>query len=212
MKDFEDVSFTPGSWNMSDPDPAWQCAFQEGRRVAEAILQSMIEELQEYPRKERGKTEKDLAVDRIERICRCFHLVARQLRQRHHGRPTLEVEDEYDVQDLLHALLKVEFDDVRPEEWTPSYAGKASRMDFLLKREQIVVETKKTRKGLGEKEVGDELIVDITRYKSHPDCRLLFCFVYDPEGRIANPTGIEKDLSGEHSGVEVRVRVAPKGV
>lgn len=212
LKDFEDVSFIPGSWDGYDPDPEWQRAFQEGRHVAEAILQSMIEELQEYPPKEQKKTEEEFAVDRIERICRRFHLVARQLRQRYDSRPTLEVEDEYDVQDLLHALLKVEFDDVRPEEWTPSYAGKASRMDFLLKREQIVVETKKTRKGLGEKEVGDELMIDISRYKSHPDCRLLFCFVYDPEGRIANPTGIEKDLSSEHSGVKVRVMVAPKGL
>jgi REase_DpnII-MboI len=52
------------------------------------------------------------------------------------------MKDEYDVQDSLHALLKLHFDDVRREEWTPSYAGSQSRMDFLLKREKIVVETK----------------------------------------------------------------------
>jgi len=97
------------------------------------------------------------------------------------------MKDEYDVQDLMHALLKQHFNDVRAEEWTPSYAGKSSRMDFLLKNEKLVLETKKTRLGLDHKAVGDELAVDIVRYKSHPDCLILACFVYDPECRIGNP-------------------------
>jgi len=53
-------------------------------------------------------------------------------------------------------LLKIYFDDIRTEEWTPSRAGKASRMDFLLKKEKCVIEVKKTRKTLKGKEVGDE--------------------------------------------------------
>jgi len=212
LKDFGDVAFKPGSYNSLDPDPAWRRAFQSGREEAEAILQSMIEELQEYPPKELSRHQGKSAVDRITRICQRFHIVVRQLRQRHDHRPTLDVEDEYDVQDLLHALLKLEFDDVRPEEWTPSYAGKSSRMDFLLKHEQCIVETKKTRKDLGEKQIGDQLIVDIARYQSHPDCKFLFCFVYDPEGRISNPTGFENDLSRDINGVKIKVLVAPKGI
>jgi len=145
----------------------------------------------------------------LERLCSRFHLVARQLRSRHSNRDTLHVEDEYDVQDLLHALLTLEHDDIRPEEWTPSYAGGSSRMDFLLKLEQIVIEAKKTRSGLGARELGEQLIVDIQKYKQHPDCRTLVCFVYDPEGRIANPRGIENDLSGDRDGLAVRVIIAP---
>ena len=148
----------------------------------------------------------------LERLCSRFHLVARQLRSRHSNRDTLHVEDEYDVQDLLHALLTLEHDDIRPEEWTPSYAGGSSRMDFLLKLEQIVIEAKKTRSGLGARELGEQLIVDIQKYKQHPDCRTLVCFVYDPEGRIANPRGIENDLSGDKDGLTVRVIIAPKGL
>ena len=148
--------------------------------------------------------------DAIELMCSRFHAISSQLRQRHAGRETLDVTDEYDVQDLMHALLHLFFDDIRPEEWTPSYAGKASRMDFLLPAEQVVVETKKTRQGLGTKEVGDELIVDIERYKKHPDCKRLICFVYDPEARVANPRGIEKDLSRNEGDLEVKVIIAPK--
>jgi hypothetical protein len=78
-------------------------------------------------------------LDVLEQLTTRFHLVAQQLRSRHGGRNTIEVTDEYDVQDLLHALLLLEFDDVRPEEHTPSYAGGSARMDFLLKNEQAAV-------------------------------------------------------------------------
>lgn len=129
-----------------------------------------------------------------------FYKVARQLRCRFDNRETLKIEDEYDVQDLLHALLLLYFDDVRAEEWTPSYAGKSARMDFLLKNERVVIEVKKTRLGLADKELGDQLIIDVDRYKVHPDCKRLICFVYDAEGRIGNPNGLMADLNNQHEG------------
>ena len=147
----------------------------------------------------------------IERIIQRFHLTAKQLRERYDARQTLDIEDEYDVQDLLHALLRIYFDDIRPEEWTPSYAGSCSRVDFLLKEEKIIIEVKKTRKSLGGKELGEQLIIDIEKYKNHPDCKTLYCFVYDPEGRIPNPQGIEKDLNREVDGFKVIVHIVPKG-
>jgi hypothetical protein len=145
----------------------------------------------------------------IEGICTRFHTVARQLRSRHDSRATLDVQDEYDVQDLLHAILCLYFDDVRPEEYTPSYAGKSSRMDFLLKRESAVIEAKMTRAGLGAREVSDQLIVDTKRYESHPDCKSLYCLVYDPQGLIPNPRGVEHDLSGDRGPFPVRVLIRP---
>jgi hypothetical protein len=139
-----------------------------------------------------------------------FHAFARQLRQRHDDRTTVDIEDEYDVQDVLRALLGIFFDDVRSEEWTPSYAGSSARMDFLLKTEQLVVEVKKTRKGLAAKEIGDQLLIDIGRYKAHQDCKKLVCFVYDPDGRIRNAHGLERDLTRSHDGLDVKVVVWPK--
>jgi hypothetical protein len=148
--------------------------------------------------------------DVIERLCFRFHTVANQLRKRYADRDTLDVKNEYDVQDLFHALLRIFFDDVRTEEWTPSYAGKSSRMDFLLPTEKLVIETKMTREGLGAKELGTQLIEDIARYKRHPSCKRLICFAYDPERRIANPRGIESDLTENANGLEVQVIIAPR--
>lgn len=147
----------------------------------------------------------------LENIFNRFHQVARQLRNRHDSRETFDVKDEYDVQDLIHALLKMYFDDIRPEEWTPSYAGSSSRMDFLLKSERLVIEVKKTRDKLRDKDVGEQLIVDIARYRAHPDCKTLVCFVYDPDGFISNPTGLENDLSKlTNDELKISVYVAPK--
>ena len=148
--------------------------------------------------------------DRVLRLCRRFPVFARQLQKRYNQRTPFTIDDEYDVQDLIHALLRVEFDDVRPEAWTPSYAGKSSRMDFLLKRERVVLEAKKTRDTLAAKELGDQLIVDIDRYKEHADCKTLICFVYDPERRIGNPAELEDDLSGLRGALQVHVVVAPR--
>lgn len=156
-----------------------------------------------------GKTTAPERVEALYRIGERFHLVAKQLRVRRQDRPTLDISDEYDVQDLFHALLRIPFDDVRPEEWTPSYAGGASRVDFLLPEIEAVVEIKKSRQGLGARELGEQLIVDIAKYKRHPDCRTLFCFVYDPDGRIANPRGIENDLNAKQDELTVRVLIAP---
>ncbi len=138
-----------------------------------------------------------------------FHSLVRQLRIRRENRETLNVSDEYDVQDLIHVLLKLFFDDIRTEEWTPSYAGSSSRMDFLLKEKGIVIEIKKTRSSLGPKELGAQLIEDIAKYKSHPDCKVLICFVYDPEAFIGNPKGIENDLSSNESQLPVKVIIRP---
>lgn len=153
---------------------------------------------------------KEKSLNNLMRIIDRFHFIAKQLRNRYNSRNTLDISDEYDVQDLLHSLLYLYFDDVRAEEWTPSYAGKCARQDFLLKNEDIVIEVKKTRNGLSAKELGDQLIIDIARYKSHPNCKNLVCFVYDPEERITNPVGITNDLSSNSEGLNVIVKIIQK--
>lgn len=148
----------------------------------------------------------------LETILDRFHLVAKQLRHRYDGREPLDIKDEYDVQDLLHALLRLYFDDIRTEEWNPNYAGASTRSDFLLKSEQIVIEVKKTRTNLKAKQLGEQLIIDIAKYKEHPDCKTLYCFVYDPDGYITNPRGIENDLNkSSDKSFKVKVTIVPKG-
>ena len=145
------------------------------------------------------------AIATVERLARNFHSVAHQLNHRYDSRQGFTVTDEYDVQDLFHAMLLAFFEDVRSEEGTPSHAGKNSRIDFLLKAEQIVVEIKKTRRGLTANKVGEELTIDKEYYRSHPDCKAFIAFVYDPERYIDNPRGLEKDLSRSSDDMLIKI-------
>lgn len=157
------------------------------------------------------KKERDISPKpNLEYILRRFHKAALQLKSRHSGRETLLIRDEYDVQDLLHSLLRLFYDDIRPEESTPSKGGGSARVDFLLKNEKVVVEVKMASKKLKDKEIGEELYIDIKRYQGHPDCGLLICFVYDPEGHLKNPAGLCSDLSGKHDELEVKLIVGPE--
>lgn len=132
------------------------------------------------------------------------------LTYRRKGAEQLRFANEYDVQDLLHALLRPWVQDVRPEEYTPSYAGKSTRMDFLLPAHELVIETKFVRDRQHAKGVGDELLLDIGHYAAHPTCKKLWCVVYDPEHLLTNPESL-KDLEGDHKrdhrGIEVRIFV-----
>jgi hypothetical protein len=138
-----------------------------------------------------------------------FTIFANALKERNVRREAITIADEYDVQYLLYALLKLHFDDVRKEEWTPSYAGGSARMDFLIKEEKSIIEVKMTRETLRDKSIGDELLIDVARYKNYPDCNLLLCYVYDPKRLILNPIGLENDLaklSTEQFRVNVLIR------
>jgi hypothetical protein len=152
-------------------------------------------------------------IDDLEKVlilCRRFPLLSDTLRTRYNNRPAFEITDEYDVQDLLHGILRLHFDDIRPEEYAPSYAGKHSRVDFHLPRERMVVEAKMTRKGLGQKEVIDQLLIDVGRYSKMAHVDTLICLVFDPERKCINPKGIEADVEDSGGRLVVRVVVCPQ--
>jgi hypothetical protein len=196
ISDFDKICYSLSVFISGMRESAFENAYIRGLEEAEAVIDSFIDEVEEFGvasnLPELAMAEN--AQKKIERICTNFHSVCRQIRRRYADRPTIDVKDEYDVQDIFHALLLLDFDDVRPEEYSPSYAGSASRIDFVLKSERIAIELKMTRKSLSDKEVGNQLTIDIARYESHPSCDKLICFVYDPDGWIKNPRGLEADI------------------
>lgn len=202
IEEIDQIGFAPSVWPC---EQAYELRrWTEGCEELASLLETVASQLDTFGVAVESEVNRTLT-----QVCERFHQVALQLRSRHKGRPTLEITDEYDVQDLLHAVLRIFFDDVRPEEWVPSYAGKATRMDFLLKREKTVIEVKKTRTGLGDADVGSQLVEDIARYKAHQDCTQLFCFVYDPDHLLRNPRGLEADLSKTHGELPVQVYIRP---
>ncbi len=69
---------------------------------------------------------------------------------------------------------------------------------------------KKTRTGLSRKDLADQVRADVERYRNRGRCAHLLCFIYDPEGRIGNPRGLESELCTTSEHFAVDVVVAPK--
>lgn len=164
-----------------------------------------LESVRDNPLPEKKEPFTTNVTELLEKILKNFHRCCRQLLIRHAQKETLKIENEYDVQDLLHAILKLHFDDVRAEVSTPQYAGRNSRIDFILNEHDIAIEVKKTRGNLKDKEIGDELLIDIAKYQqSYPKIKLLICFVYDPEELVINPIGLESDLNSTPSNIPIK--------
>ncbi|WP_411034748.1 hypothetical protein [Shinella sp. BYT-45] len=149
-------------------------------------------------------------LDLVLSLCRRFPLFADTMRARQRGRTPFGINDEYDVQDLLHAILRLHFDDIRPEEHTPSYAGNHSRVDFHLPGSRLVIEAKMTRSGLTQKEVINQLLIDVGRYSKMDAIDTLVCVIYDPDRHCTNPRGIETDVEKTGNRLNVKVVVCPQ--
>lgn len=137
-----------------------------------------------------------------------FHRCASSLFNRYGKRETLKINDEYDVQDLLEGILRLFIDDVRPEDYVPSYAGGNSRTDFYLPKYNTFIEVKMTREGLTDKEIGNQLSIDIARYSSM--CDTLICFIYNKNDYLHNPFGLMRDLEKLSSNrLNIKVYISP---
>lgn len=144
--------------------------------------------------------------DLLTRVLNRFSSFIKQLNRRHNNRKGIDVKDEYDVQNLLHALLITFYDDVRAEDPVPICAGGSSRLDFFISDINTAIEVKMTRRGLGDKTLGDQLLNDVGRYATRNDIDRLVFFVYDPGGHIHNPVGMKNDIEQfSKSDFEIRV-------
>lgn len=140
------------------------------------------------------------AIARLLTILRSFSEITSALKERiRKGKAPLLMRDEYDVQHLLNGILRVQFEDIRPEESGPSVAGISARVDILLKNERVIIEVKRTRKSQSTSQLGKELIIDIGIYEERTDCDALIIFIHDPEAKVRNRKGFISDLQKKSS-------------
>src|SRR5208337_5465051 len=92
------------------------------------------------------------------------------LRNRRKGFNSILFDNEYDMQDLFHSLIRPWIRDIRKEEYTPSYAGNSTRVDFACVDYNIFIELKYIRDIVHSKKIGDELVIDIAHYRKHQNC------------------------------------------
>jgi len=106
LKDFCQISYSLSYFSSGTPDSSFQKAYVDGLDTAEAQLEALIAEVETFWEAETIVKHTEYPLAKLSLILNRFHSVARQLRIRHGKRGTIEIKDEYDVQDLLHALLK----------------------------------------------------------------------------------------------------------
>jgi CheY-like chemotaxis protein len=135
----------------------------------------------------------------IQTILNEFSTASLILQSRGHKKTRVQINDEYDIQDLLHFLYKPLFPDVVPEEYIPKRATRTKRVDLVIRGLETVIETKIARSVEHGRKIPDELDIDIRGYSTHPYCRRLICYVYDPKNHIVDPRAVETDLSGEQT-------------
>lgn len=131
-------------------------------------------------------------------VLRRFHLGASRLR----SRPRKEkaslgyvIADEYDVQDLLFAILKPYIKDLDCENPTPKFAGDAGRVDLCSKDLGMVIEVKYGKNAKRAADLAAECRERFLQYSEFPELTHLIYFIYDPNHLIADPDNFEKDFT-----------------
>ena len=127
-------------------------------------------------------------LSRLERLLRRLPRLARELGRRQ--RAPLVVRDDRDLDDLLRALLVIEFDDVRPQARTPRYES-GNRTMYYLGEESIAVVGHLMRVGMDEIEVARRFAEEVAELRRRAECDALVQLVYDPERRLPNPQRLE---------------------
>jgi hypothetical protein len=135
--------------------------------------------------------------DRVLGLIDQFQASASVLARRHANRTPFVIEDEYDVQDLFHALVLPIIPDCDPEDSAPKTAAKGMRLDFVSKSTRLGFEMKFVRSQRHADDVREEILLDEATYHSHPSVREVIAFIYDPNHHIVPSvrTLYERDLS-----------------
>lgn len=101
--------------------------------------------------------------------------------QRRKDHRSFEINDEYDVQDVLYVILKAVFPTLKEEDPTPRVGAKANRIDLVLREESIMIEVKMIKQSdTNERDFIEQLKQDIQSYYAGNWTSTLICFVYDP--------------------------------
>lgn len=145
----------------------------------------------------------------VERICARLPQTARVLANRSRkGRAPFDINDEYDVQDLLHSILRAYLKYSVQEDPLPKIAGaKSSRADISIEELGVLIEIKYARGPEDQKRIFEEYSQDLVLYAGWPSLRTLIYLIYN-SADLKDPEAFDK-LSGDQSvnGKDFRVRV-----
>jgi hypothetical protein len=137
-------------------------------------------------------------IDWLLNILRRFDVTARALKDRPRAdKKTLgyAIADEYDVQDLLFAILKPVCDDLEREDPVPKTAGDSGRVDLSSRLLGTVIEIKCAKDEARARAIARECKERVVTYSRWPDLKHLVFFVYDPGRRLPDADNFIRGLT-----------------
>lgn len=172
--------------------------FSEGEDVTFQLL---------FEGKPTREPEPDVAL--IERVCRRLPQAAKILALRSRkGKPSFDIADEYDVQDILHGVLRAYLKYSVQENPLPKVAAaKSGRADVSVEELGVLIEVKYVHGPDDQKRIFEEFSQDLLLYAQWPHLRVLVYLIYN-SGDLRDGEAFEK-LSGEQevNGRRFEVRV-----
>jgi len=138
--------------------------------------------------------------DGLAAVMRCFESfedVVRYLNARR-TTPTVCIDCEDAVQDVLYMILKPTVPDLEWENPMPKEASRSWRPDFNSNALSMAIDAKFIRDKAHGKRIVAELDEDIAAARELDSCRDVFFFVYDPSLFIPSVTGLTKHCDGLH--------------
>jgi hypothetical protein len=137
----------------------------------------------------------------VEQLCRRLPQSARILATRSRkGKAPYKITDEYDVQDILHALLRAYLKYSVQEDPLPKVAGaKSSRADISIEELGILIEVKYVHGPEDQKRLFEEYSQDLVLYAQWPHLRTLVYLIYN-SADLRDAEAFEKLSSSQEIG------------
>jgi len=151
-------------------------------------------------------------VDLVAQVCKRVAAAGRILSERQRKqKPPFVIEDEYDVQDLLHAVLRAYLKYSVQEDPLPKTAGtKSGRADISIEELGALIEIKFVRSPGDQRRLVEEFSQDLVLYASWEKLETLLFVIYN-SAQLRDPEALEK-LGGpkmiNESKFDVRVILA----
>lgn len=112
----------------------------------------------------------------------------------------LKIENEYDLQHFMYAVLKPLYPDIRKEVSEDSGIGTV-RADLKIPCLEVSIETKCTRENMSLKKLTEEIEADIVHYK---DSNIVF-FIYDRAKIIQDRQNYESHFNRVFDGKTIKM-------
>lgn len=158
------------------------------------LLEDLEKKLLQY--KYLNKNSEELIRDLLVNFPNAVRKITTGRRKNH---PHFDIKDEYDVQDILYVIIKSIFPEMKDEDAIAKVGGKATRIDFILREDGILIEAKMIKeKDANEINFIEELKIDFESYHQCPWIKKLFCFVYDPYKKTKDIANFN-DLNGNRT-------------